>query len=69
MPNPNCKLEVSHSKRPMQNIELTWSRLCFGYLGGSHPEIPRLLRELYLYGASKVTDASGTLHIKRIGVL
>lgn len=69
MPNPNCKLEVTHSKRPMQNVELTWSRLCFGYLGGSHPEIPKILEELKSSGKSKVTDASGTLHIKRIGEL
>jgi len=69
MPNPNCKLEVSHSARPMQNIEITWSRLCFGYLGESHPEIPRLHEQLRVYGVSEVTDASGTLHIKRIGEL
>ncbi len=69
MPNPNCKLEVSHSKRPKQNLELTWSRLCFGYLGGSHPEIPKILEELKSLGKSSVTDASGTLHITRIGEL
>jgi len=65
--NPKCKLELSHSARPMQIVESTWSDLGWRYFRGDSKILEELLKDLRDTGRASYTDKSGTLYINALG--
>lgn len=57
--NAKAKIIITHSKRPFQTIEKTWSALVFEWFGPKDPRVEKILNDLKENKRSVIEDSSG----------
>jgi len=65
--NPNCRIQLTHSMRPLKVLEVTWSRLSIEYFRMYEPHIIPIYEALKATGKAQHTDESGTLFMVALG--
>jgi len=59
--NPKCRIQLTHSVRPLKVLEVTWLRLSVEWFKMYEPHIIPIYEALKKDGRAQHTDASGTL--------
>lgn len=62
--NPKCRLEITHSKRGLRVLEMTWSEFGWKMFGGNSEKLKPIFESLKSTKRAEYTDESGTLYIK-----
>lgn len=59
MVNAQAKITITHSKRPFQTIQKTWSALVFEWFGPKDPRVEKILKDLKANKICILQDGSG----------